>query len=116
MVVLSLKLVVTDVPIWLSARNTRYPVTPTLSVLAVQTKFTFAGEVAVAIKPVGAVGGAVSGAPEGKISIIDMFHMSVVGAVSLIVTEDGAVAVPGAAWRCVQNVSPALARNSSTLV
>ena len=49
--VLSLKLVVTDVPIWLPPRNTRYPVTPTLSVLAVQDRFTFVGEVAVAVKP-----------------------------------------------------------------
>ena len=52
----------------------------------------------------------------GRISIRDIFHLSFVGAVSLIVTEEGAVAVPGAVWRCVQNVSPLLARNSSTLV
>ena len=52
----------------------------------------------------------------GRISISDKFHLSLVGAVSLILTEEGAAAVPGAVWRCVQNVSPALARNSSTLV
>ncbi|WP_261375050.1 hypothetical protein [Arthrobacter sp. KBS0702] len=52
----------------------------------------------------------------GLISMRDKFHLSFVGAVSLMRTVDGAVAVPGAVWRCVQNVPPAPARNSSTLV
>jgi len=42
-------------------RSTLYPVTPTLSVDAVHDKLTCAGEAAVAVKLVGAVGGVVSG-------------------------------------------------------
>jgi hypothetical protein len=60
--------------------------------------------------------GAAGAGGAGRISIKDRFHLSVVGAVSKILTEEGAVAVPGAVSRCVQNVSLALERNSSTLV
>ena len=44
-------------------RSTRYPVTPTLSVDAVQLRLIALLAAAVAASPVGAVGGVVSGAP-----------------------------------------------------
>ena len=43
-------------------RSILYPVTPTLSVEAVQERLTCVAEAAVAVKFVGAVGGVVSGA------------------------------------------------------
>lgn len=43
-------------------RSTLYPVTPTLSVDAVQTRLICVADAAVAVKFVGAVGGVVSGA------------------------------------------------------
>ena len=61
---LSVKLVVVDVPTWLPLRSTRYPVTPTASVAAVQVNDTEVGDVAVPVTPEGAVGAVVSaGAP-----------------------------------------------------
>jgi hypothetical protein len=42
-------------------RSTLYPVTPTLSVDAVQERFTWLLETAVTVKPEGAVGAMVSG-------------------------------------------------------
>src|SRR3954452_1246805 len=52
----------------------------------------------------------------GGISIAARFHMSLVGAVSLIVTGVRVPLVPGAVCRWTQNVSPTWARYSSTLV
>jgi hypothetical protein len=47
-------------PIWAPSRNTVYPVTPTLSVEAVQVRLTCAGETAAATSPVGVLGGVLS--------------------------------------------------------
>ncbi len=53
---------VADVPTCDPARNILYPVTPTLSVLAVQDKEMVVDVVPVANRPVGTDGGVVSGA------------------------------------------------------
>ncbi len=65
----SLNEVPVGVPTWTkfvqpapAQRSTRYSVTPTLSVEAVQPRLTWVELTAVALSPVGAVGGVVSGA------------------------------------------------------
>ncbi len=49
------------VAIWLPPLNTLYPVTPTLSVDAVQARLICEEEIGVAVRLVGTVGGVVSG-------------------------------------------------------
>src|SRR5450756_2479425 len=65
-------------------------------------------------------GGLVSGGGvitvAGRISMLARFHMSLVGAVSLMVTGMRLPPVLGAVCRCTQNVSPTGARYSSALV
>ena len=57
---LAVKVVVVDVPASVEPRKIRYPVTPTLSVDAVQDSETVVEVVAVTARVVGAVGGVVS--------------------------------------------------------
>ncbi len=56
----SLNVVAVGAATWLPLRNTLYPVTPTLSVEAVQLRFTWLLETAVAVSPAGCDGGVVS--------------------------------------------------------
>src|SRR5262245_58654185 len=85
-----------------------------MSVLADHERFTWFSPTAWAARFAGTDGGVVSGDALG-ISISERFQRSVVGAVSLIVTDVPALVV-AAVWRCTQKVSPTDARYSSTLV
>ncbi len=59
----SLNVVPVGVATWVPLRNTLYPVTPTLSVEAVQLRLTWVPDTGVAVRPVGTLGGVVSGVP-----------------------------------------------------
>jgi len=79
---LAVKVVVEDVPASVEPRKTRYPVTPTLSVDAVQDNETVVEIVAVTARLVGAVGGVVSTTGGSVVTVTELLAAETLPAAS----------------------------------